>query len=257
MTEARKARLDAARRWLAQLVLPLGVAGALLAGVVALGRHLGERGAVVHFRDLECDPPEGMTRQQFLEEAEYLSDVPNQLGGPNALAQVQEALAKHPWVLRVTRVQRLPGGRARAELEYRRPALAVERPPREVDAEGVLLPRSGGRKGLPLLTTKVAPPVGKPGRPWGDVRVAAAAQVVALLRPRLGMGGGTVEVEEGEVTIRAGKYRLLWGRPPGYEKPGEASTAEKLRRLPAEAALQGRECDLRPAAGARERAWAP
>src|SRR5262249_36192788 len=73
----------------------------------------------------------------------------------------------------------------------------------------------------------------------------------------LGMAEGTVEVEEGEVTIRAAKYRLLWGRPPGYEKAGEASAAEKVLRLPAEAALQGKECDLRPAAGAKERAWAP
>src|SRR5262245_16807358 len=118
MTEARKApgvwrRLApnaTILRWAAQLVLPLAGAGALLAGVVALGRHLGERGGVVLFRDLECDPPDGMTRQQFLEEAEYLSGVPNRLDGHDPLAQAEQGLTRHPWVLRVSRVQRLAGG---------------------------------------------------------------------------------------------------------------------------------------------------
>jgi len=107
MTEARKA--NAIVRWLTQLVLPLGLAGALLVGVVALGRYLGERGAIVSFREVECEPPEGMTRQQFLEEAEYLAGVSPQL----SLVHLLQALTKHPWVLRVKKVQRLrrPGAR--------------------------------------------------------------------------------------------------------------------------------------------------
>jgi hypothetical protein len=255
MTEARKA--SAIVRRLAQLALPLAAAAALLGGVVALGRHLGDRGPALTFREVECEPPEGMTRQQFLEEAEYLSGLPDRIGGRDVTAQVHAALAKHPWVLRVAKVRRLPGGRVRADIEYRRPVLAVEHPPREVDAEGVLLPRSGRRKGLPLLRTKVVPPAGKPGEPWSDVRVVAAAQVVALVQSRLALAECTVEVDEGEVVLRTPRFRLLWGRPPGQEKAAEASAAEKLNRLPDAAALAGKECDLRPSAGPKQRPMTP
>ena len=254
MTEARKA--TGWTRGLAQLMLPLMVGAALLLTVLAIGQKLAGGGPTVTFREIECDPPAGMTRQQFLEETQYLSGFPDRLKHPSALREVHDAFGKHPWVLRVVRVQILRGGVASAELVYRRPVLAVASPPREVDDEGILLPRSDGRKGLPLLTTKVAAPVGKPGRSWGDVRVAAVAQVVALVHPRLPLAECTVEIDEGEVMVRGPKWRVLWGRPSGQEKAGEATADEKLRRL-ADAALVGTECDVRPVAGMKQRPLPP
>jgi hypothetical protein len=61
-------------------------------------------------------------------------------------------------------------------------------------------------------------------------------------------------VAGGEVAFRAPRGRLLWGSPPGQERPGEADAGLKLERLPEAKELAGRECDLRPAGGAKSRA---
>ncbi|MFO0844067.1 MAG: hypothetical protein U0797_16980 [Gemmataceae bacterium] len=240
MRRARKARTTA--RWLLQLGLPLLAGLGLFTGVLYSGRFFGDRlrdqGALgVAFADVECDPPEGLSRQEFLAEAQYLAELPDRLEvlQGETPSRIAKALALHPWVAKVKQVKLTSPGRVQAELVYREPTLAVEAPPRAVDGAGVLLPRGARTKGLPLLATKVSAPAARPGQPWGDVRVQAASQVVGLLRPRLdalGLAGCRVAVSEGEVTLDAAKCRLVWGRPPGQEKAGEATAAAKLSRLP-------------------------
>jgi hypothetical protein len=261
MRHARKAKTTL--RWLIQLGLPLLAGAGLFAGVVYSGRFLGDRmrdqgTLVAAFADIECDPPEGMTRREFLAEAQYLAELPDTLEVLHGETppRIAAALARHPWVARVKQVRLGAQGRVQAELVYREPALAVERPPRLVDGDGVLLPRGAKASGLPVLTTKVSAPAGNAGQRWADVRVAAAAQVAALLRPRLGalgLAGSKVTVQEGEVTFDAAKCRLVWGRPPGQEKAGEAAAETKLRRLPELEALAGWDWDVRPAGGATKR----
>jgi hypothetical protein len=261
MRRARKASTTV--RWLLQLGLPLVAGAGLFAGVLYSGGYLGDRlrgrGTLsVAFADVECEPPGGMSRREFLAEAQYLAELPDRLEGleRDTPERIASALALHPWVANVKQVRLLPQGRVEAELQYREPALAVAKPPRAVDGDGVLLPRAARSKGLPTLVTAVAAP-GRPGKRWGDVRVTAAAQVVALLRPRLdalGLAGCRVTVDEGEVALESAKARLLWGRPPDHEKPGEAKAATKLARLPEVGSLAGQEWDVRPAAAVKKRA---
>jgi hypothetical protein len=245
-------------KWLGQFLLPLLLGAALLGGLVWAGRlardRLRERGEhTVAFTDLECDPPPGLTRRELLEEAQYLARLPDRLNrlAPETPDRIAEALALHPWVARVERIEQLPDGRLRAAVTYRVPALAIAEPARAVDRAGTLLPLSARRDGLPVLT-EAGPPPGAPGQAWPDPRVKAAARVAHLLGPHLqelGLAGCRVEVREGEVTLRTARAVVRWGSPPGKEKSGEADARTKVQRLRDRPRLDGQEHDLRPAAG--------
>jgi hypothetical protein len=226
---------------LLQLGLPLAAGAALVVVVLVLAARaredLTQRGArVLCFTDVECEPPAGLTRQEFLEETQYLAGLPDRfdLLANDTLARLERGLASHPWVARVRRLERLPSGGVRAELDYREPVLWIPQPGRSVDGEGILLPVSAGRQGLPILAGKVRLPQGRSGQPCGDPTVLAAAKVLELLRPHvatLGLAGASVEVADGVVTLRTARRRIRWGRPPGEEKEGEPDAQAKLERL--------------------------
>jgi hypothetical protein len=65
----------------------------------------------------------------------------------------------------------------------------------------------------------------------------------------LGLAACRVEVREGEIRLRTSRAVVIWGSAPGKEKLGEAGAREKLERLRAGPRLDGKEHDLRPAAG--------
>jgi hypothetical protein len=229
------------RKWLLHLALPLGAGLGLLAAVLVIGDLARESlrkggGYTISFADIECKPPEGLTRRQFLEEAQYLAGLPDEINllERDVNARLAEGLLNHPWVEAVKRVEQLPARRVRVELVYRTPVLRVATPEREVDANGVLLPRSALRKGLPVLRSRVAPPLGGPGQPWGDEAVHGAAAVAGLLRlhlETLKLVGCTVEVDHGDVVLFTPRRGVVWGRPPGRERSGEARPEDKLKRL--------------------------
>jgi hypothetical protein len=256
----------AAWPWLVQFLLPLLCGAGLLGGLLWAGHLARERlrrggEHAFAFTDVECDPPPGLSRREFLGEAQYLARLPDRLNRHDAdtPGRVADALELHPWVARVDRVERLPDGRLRAALAYRVPVLAVAEPARAVDRAGTLLPVAARRDGLPMLTDRVPPP-GPPGRPWPDARVKAAARVTHLLGPHLqelGLAGCTVEVRDGQLTLRTAKARVLWGSAPGQEKDGEAGAREKVERLRAAPRLDGQEHDLRPSKGVARRPLGP
>src|SRR5947209_766522 len=102
-------------KWLVQLGLPLAAGAGLIAGLLVLAARarddLARRGGpVIAFTDVECEPPPGLSRQDFLQEAQYLAGLPDRfdLLAEDTLAQLEGGLAVHPWVARVRRVQRLP-----------------------------------------------------------------------------------------------------------------------------------------------------
>ena len=255
------------RKWIVQALMPVVCALSLLLGVIALGR--GTRAALhnsaaytVAFDGIECEPPKGMPRGDFLGEVRDLSGQPDRLHllDEDLTNRLARAFGAHPWVESVRRVEvRNPKAKVRVELVYRQPILAVRLPvnsvPRDgstlietwsgkgpnavmlcraVDCNGVLLPVVAASSHLPVLTTVSDGPSGATGTYWGDRRVAAAAATVAYLKPhlaRLGLNDCDVEIVDGEVIFRKPGVRVVWGRAPGREIPGEASAEVKLRRL--------------------------
>jgi hypothetical protein len=113
-----------------------------------------------------------------------------------------------------------------------------------VDAQGVLLPThdfvsSQARDYLRIEGIDTLP-AGVYGTPWGSRRVSEAASIAAAIGPRwkeMGLyaivpvasadGGDTYELRTPQ------GVRVVWGRPPGQEAPGEPAAAAKLAALAA------------------------
>ncbi len=274
---------------LLQALAPVVAGLLLLLGVVAAGRwargRLQQDGFSVAFADIDCVPPDGLTREDFLGEVQFLSDHPDRLPllDPSLPGRLARAFAAHPWVEEVKHVEVQRDRGVRVELEYRRAVLAVclpteqplaggsvllpawsptggkaRVPCRAVDRSGLLLPARATRAGLPLLHADVAAPTGAPGTPWGDARVRAAAAAAAFLEPyrqRLGLSDADWEADGETLILSRPGLRILWGRAPGQEAPGEAPAAVKLKRLREHLAQKqtfaGREYDVRPAGTTR------
>jgi len=168
---------------------------------------------------------------------------------PDLTVRVAQAFALHPWVQKVTRVSKNYPAALHVELTYRRPAAMVEvaHGLLPVDEEGVLLPTDDftpeGARRYPRIVAGDSSPVGPPGTPWGSSHVAGAARIAGLLGPqwdRLQLYRVVVAPRDPdssgqnaplyELWTRRGT-RILWGRAPGEESPGEATAAEKIHRL--------------------------
>jgi hypothetical protein len=223
--------------WLGQFVLPLLAAAGLVAAVIWLGRlardDLRKRQAPFTFAQIDCAPPPGMTREDFLKEAQYLAELPDRLDLNDETAE------------RVRQVRVSPEG-VSADVECRAGVVWVDLYARAVDRHGVLLPVSATREGLIVLTSRARPPSGRAGQPWGNPDVEATAKVVGVLfeRDKLGvLKGFTAETTGGEVVFRRDKQRVVWGRAPGQEKPGEPDAEAKTARL-LDAIKSGADADL-------------
>jgi hypothetical protein len=169
-------------------LLGLVLGGVLLAGLLLVGawvrRQLAQQpDQTLSWSDLDCAPPPGLSRRDFLEEVQYLGSLPAQLPlwQKDLAEQLAQAFARHPWVARVEKVEVLPGGPVRVHLVYRQPVLAVRvgGQLRAVDAQGILLPPSAPTAGLPVFPGQAAPPAGPAGTPWGDPAVEQAARAVS------------------------------------------------------------------------------
>jgi hypothetical protein len=274
------------RRGLVGALAAVAGAALVLAGVVAAGNwarsRLQEQQVYsLPFVAIDCAAPRGQSREDFLGEVQFLSGERDRLDLLDAglPARLAGDFARHPWVEEVRRVEVLPGRRLRVELSWRRAVLAVrlmqgdvpadgsvplpawagaqrsgQVPCRAVDRHGVLLPAQATRPGLPLLNAPVRLPAGPAGTPWGDPRVDAAAAAAAFLeadRERLGLADADWEAEGDTLVLARPQLRVIWGRAPGREKPGEAPAAVKVERLRGYAAehrgLRGALHDVRPA----------
>jgi hypothetical protein len=213
----------------------------------------------VAFADIDCLPPKGERRGEFLAEVQYLAGMPDRLQvlDPELRSRLADAFGRHPWVERVEQVAVLAPKEVQVRLTYRTPVLAVlsvERPEvqhatgeipagssvpnkgsasgRAVDGQGVLLPVTAKLGGLPVLWKKTLP-AGPSGTPWGDAGVEAAARTAALLRPyQSQLQPETFAVTGSELEwLTSSGSRILWGRPPGQELAREAPAATKVERL--------------------------
>ena len=175
------------KTWLLKGTLLLILIAAFLGGLIWAGRWgleqlRGSQRYDVAFADIECEPPFGMTRQDFLDEVRYY-DAPNL---PKQLSLLDEELpnklrtgfAKHAWVEKIEDVEIKRPKQIIVKLIYRKPALAVKvgSKLRAVDGHGVLLPKNAPTLGLPVYEGDAPPPQREAGTPWGDPNVEAAAR---------------------------------------------------------------------------------
>jgi hypothetical protein len=196
-TKPGKVAVVSARKvvgWLGRSLFLAAVLGLLLGSVLYLGHlalgHLHDQKQFkIQMADIECQPPPGMTRVEFLDEVQYQASLPSEFSSldKELPRQLAEAFAQHSSVKRVEQVQILPPNQVRVRLRYRQPVLAVpwEGKLRAVDGGSILLPPKTPTEGLPVFAGKPQRPQGSAGTPWGDPAVAAAAQALeAAQQPR-------------------------------------------------------------------------
>ncbi len=176
------------QRWLLQGLLFVLVVASFLTGLILLGKWgleqlRGRERYAIAFAEIDCTPPPGLTRDEFLDEVQYLSRLPPRLGllDEDLSEKLAGAFARHPWVEKVDGVLLIPPRHVEVKLLLRRPVLAV--PTREglvaVDREGVRLPRNASTAGLPVFEGKAAPPKGAAGTRWGDPKVEERAGLLS------------------------------------------------------------------------------
>lgn len=169
-------------------LLPVLAAAAALGAVIILGRLAleylrREKTWSIPLAEIDCPPPPGMKRSEFLDEVQYASGLPSDLplleeGLPRRLAR---AFLKHHWVEKVDRVEVIPPASIRVRLTFRTPVLAVpfRGEIRAVDKNGVLLPRDASTKDLPVYAKTPSPPNGSAGAVWADPDLLEAAAKAA------------------------------------------------------------------------------
>jgi hypothetical protein len=230
------------KRWIVPIVLPVCGSALVLAGVILGGQALRARlrqhdRFTTAFAEIDCAAPDGMKREQFLEEVRKGADLPERLPvlDEELAGRLNAAFAKHPWVEDVEQVQIGRDRKIEIHLRHRTPVLAVPLADGTcaVDEHGVLLPANANVAGLPVWRGPSGLPAGKTGEHWGDAALEGAAEVVGVLRPHQEkMHLAATLTANGEVVITTSKgSRILWGRPPGKEKDGEAIASVKCERL--------------------------
>jgi hypothetical protein len=171
--------------------------GLFIAGLIALGRltwqHVRHHDRyTAAFADIDCTPPPGQTRRDFLDEVQYLAEMPARFSllDEDLSQRLVRAFAKHPRVERVAEVAITEARQVRIILLYRKPVLAVrwEGLLRVVDGHGILLPKETPAGGLPIFAGKPKAPQGPAGTRWGDTAIEEAARKYANDRtPREGL----------------------------------------------------------------------
>jgi hypothetical protein len=170
---------------------------------------------------------------------------------------IAQAFSRHPWVRKVDRVWLRPGAEVELSITFRKPVAMVEAASGKyypIDAEAVLLPPADFSRAdvgrYPTILNPSTMPQGPAGTFWGDIMVFGAARLADnLVQTRddqtthwehLNLLG--IELPErttAEVDIEDVQYRLItrdgskivWGRAPGTDSPGELSAEQKIGRL--------------------------
>lgn len=175
------------------------------------------------------------------------STLPRQFSvlDPDLPERLANAFALEPWVKRVIGVRVFRSGRAVVELTYREPVAVVQREDRlvPIDRDAVVLP-AGEVTASQLYPRVLVARVGREpsaGLRWEDVQVQAAASVAAFLAPhQRGLQVVAIDATRyrgdepptGPILLETrGGSRIVWGRPPETDYPGELAPEQKLQRL--------------------------
>jgi len=197
--------------------------------------------------------PHNLVRQVF-----ELAELPDDLSllDDELNLRLVAAFSRHPWVRRVTRVEKSWPAKVTVELTWREPAGMVQfgEGVYPIDPEGVLLPphdfTAADIRSFPLIQNVRSVPDGPAGTPWGDEVIRGAARLAEQLAKKTGRGSThwqqlklkAIEVPDRVsvndtlngmvfVLITDGGSRIIWGRAPGANHPGELTVDQKLDRL--------------------------
>jgi len=173
--------------------------------------------------------------------------------------RVAAALLRQPWVAKVRQVSKQYPAKVKVDLVYRRPVCMVEVPGglMPVDVEGTLLPKDDfspvEAAKYPHLSGVDRGPMGAIGSRWGDIRVAGGAEIANELSPfwekfklqyivplpqyataiggAVPAGSARSAGEYSFAIITRGGMKILWGRSPAANTPGEATPQQKIKKL--------------------------
>jgi len=184
---------------------------------------------------------------QVIQQAELPASV--SLLDDDLTRRIADAFAAHPWVAEVVSVRKSFPPRIQVQLKYRKPVamVRVDDGIYPVDGESVLLPPQdfsmADTRRYPLIRGVQTLPQGPAGSPWGDVCVQGAARLAAALQkdwnalqlaaiqvPRRTAARERLDDLRFVLHCRHGS-RIIWGRPPGTQHPGELTTEQKIGRL--------------------------
>jgi hypothetical protein len=204
------------------------------------------------FRQIQISPaPPNPVPDDLVEQVAKISDMPAELSilDDGLAADVAKAFQKHPWVQRVVRVRKSNPATVHVELEYRRPVAMVQYSGRRIpiDVDTIVLPgtdfSAADATKYPLIQNVTSSPGTQPGIGWNDPGLLAAARLANLL----GEHWKTLKLEAISVPsdtasqndpndvplelLTAGGSRVIWGRAPGNDHPGELEPSQKIRRL--------------------------
>ncbi len=187
----------------------------------------------------------------LFEQVQKRAELPNELSVldrdlPRRLA---EGFALHPWIARVVEVRNEFPSAVKVTVEYRQPVALVHVPNGyyAVDKDGILLPPQDFSKAdaSEYIAVKgiTSTPQNGAGQRWDDPAVTAAAKLAELLAPKWkqlqvatiiapqNVSAATEsDALQFDLETQTGT-RILWGRAPGTQHPGELTPTQKLGRL--------------------------
>lgn len=246
------------REWLFQPSRLLRVA--IVAGIAVLApwlyRQLPPLSARNEYRltldKIVIDPaPVAPIPADLFAQVQKRADLPEKLSAldgqlPQRLA---DAFALHPWIARVVEVRNEFPAAVKVKVEYRQPVALVQVPHGyyAVDGAGILLPpqdfSSVEAKDYLVIRGITSAPQNGAGHRWDDPAVTAAAklaelllskgkalQLASIIAPREVPANGDLDAMQFELLTTNGT-RILWGRAPGSQHPGELTPTQKLGRL--------------------------
>lgn len=243
------------RSWLLRPRVILGIL--LLAGIVtaypAIKPYLpnvqGRSEYRVILADIQVTQPPHWVPQDLVEQVIKLAHLPEEgsLLDENLPREVYEAFAMHPWIEEVISARKVPGT-IEVKLNYRRPVAMVQVSGGmyPVDRKGILLPPTDFAVSATRLYPRVegvhSTPQASAGSPWGDPVVEGAARLAdelashwkkfKLAAIQCPQPGADENSPEGVYSLGTeGKSRILWGRAPGSDHPGELATDKKISRM--------------------------
>lgn len=204
------------------------------------------------FSQIELDPaPSEAVPADLATRVQRRSQMPETVSllDPVLPRTLAEAFAEHPWIERVIEVRNQYPAHVVVRVDYRHPVavVLVQSGLYPIDGEGVLLPPNDftpeSVQHLIAVRGVATTPYAEAGKRWTDPAVLAAADLARYLGPRwqelqlkaiIVSPAATADTPPEEIPLEletAGGSRILWGRAPDAQHPGELTGDQKLGRL--------------------------